>query len=108
YFDRRGLLSGAAALSLAGVSASALGATLQAAKSPLSTDEKPTDEKYITTYNNFYEFGTGKGDPAENAHTLTTKPWSVKVDGLVGKPATYDLDDFIKPFPLEERIYRMR
>ena len=79
------------------------------AKSPLSTtDEPPTPLKDITSYNNYYEFGTDKGDPAKNAHTLKTKPWTVKVDGLVGKPADYDLDDLIKPAQLEERIYRMR
>ena len=81
----------------------------QAAKSPLSTtDEPPTALKDITSYNNFYEFGVDKDDPAKNAHTLTTKPWKVKVDGLVGKGADYDLDDLIKGIALEERIYRMR
>jgi hypothetical protein len=61
--------------------------TLAAAKSPLSTDEEPTAFKYVTSYNNYYEFGTGKSDPSQNAHTLTTKPWTLKVDGLVDKPA---------------------
>jgi methionine sulfoxide reductase catalytic subunit len=82
--------------------------TLAVAKSPFSTDEEPTALKYVTSYNNYYEFGTGKSDPSQNAHTLTTKPWTLKVDGLVDKPADYALDDFIKPFALEQRIYRHR
>ena len=61
-------------------------AALSAAKSPLSTDEPATPLADITSYNNFYEFGTGKEDPAANAHTLTTSPWTVKVDGLVANP----------------------
>jgi sulfoxide reductase catalytic subunit YedY len=70
--------------------------------------EKPNSYQDITTYNNFYEFGTEKDDPAANAHTLKTKPWAVKVDGLVAKPADYHLEDLIKPHALEERVYRMR
>jgi sulfoxide reductase catalytic subunit YedY len=62
----------------------------------------------VTTYNNFYEFGTDKGDPAENAKNFKTKPWSVRVEGMVSKPATYNLEDFIKPYKLEERVYRHR
>jgi methionine sulfoxide reductase catalytic subunit len=62
----------------------------------------------VTSYNNFYEFGTDKEEPAQNAHTLKTKPWSVAVEGLVKKPAVYQLEDFIKPHKLQERIYRMR
>src|SRR6185503_11813094 len=84
-------------------------APLQAAKSPLSTTgETVTPLRDITTYNNFYEFGTDKGDPAVNAHTLKTTPWKVKIDGLVGKPADYNLEDLVKPQALEERIYRLR
>ena len=62
----------------------------------------------VTTYNNFQEFGPEKEDPAKHAHRLTTKPWTVKVDGLVARPADYHLDDLIKPHALEERVYRMR
>ena len=76
--------------------------------SPLSTTEPLTDQKSVTTYNNFYEFGTDKGDPALNAHRMATRPWTVKVEGLVGKPRTFDIDDLLKLAPLEERIYRMR
>jgi sulfoxide reductase catalytic subunit YedY len=78
-------------------------------KSPLSTTgEKLTRYDAVTGYNNFYEFGTDKEDPARNAHTLHPKPWKLTIDGEVGKPGSYDLDDFIKPFTLEERVYRMR
>jgi sulfoxide reductase catalytic subunit YedY len=77
-------------------------------KSVFSSKEKPTSYKYVTTYNNFYEFGTAKGDPAVRAHTLKTKPWSVTVEGEVGKPGVYDLEDILKRQQLEERIYRLR
>lgn len=82
--------------------------TLAWAKSAFSTDEASTDFDDVTTYNNFYEFGTGKDEPAVNAKTLITSPWSVKVDGECEKPGTYTLEDILKPNPLEERIYRMR
>jgi sulfoxide reductase catalytic subunit YedY len=73
-----------------------------------STDEKPSRYDDVTHYNNFYEFGTDKTDPAANAGTLRTRPWTVAVDGLVKKPLTIDIDQLLKWFPLEERIYRMR
>ena len=72
------------------------------------TMEKVTDYKDATSYNNFYEFGTDKADPAKNAHTLKTTPWTVEVEGLVKKPAKYTLEDLIKLSPMEERIYRLR
>jgi sulfoxide reductase catalytic subunit YedY len=62
----------------------------------------------ITTYNNFYEFGTGKEDPARNAHTLRTRPWTLTVAGECARPGTYDIDDILGRFPAEERIYRLR
>jgi methionine sulfoxide reductase catalytic subunit len=71
-------------------------------------DEAITPFKDATHYNNFYEFGTDKGDPAANAGTLKTEPWTVVVDGEVGKPGRYALEDFMKPHELEERIYRLR
>jgi sulfoxide reductase catalytic subunit YedY len=77
-------------------------------KSPLSTTETPNSYKDITTYNNFYEFGTNKEDPSENAGKFKTKPWTIAVEGDVAKPARYNLEDFIKPHTLEERIYRLR
>ncbi|HEX2726763.1 MAG TPA: protein-methionine-sulfoxide reductase catalytic subunit MsrP, partial [Beijerinckiaceae bacterium] len=109
YVSRRSLLAGVAGLiGAAALPYGAAAAALAAAKSPLSTDEKPTSLKDVTSYNNYYEFGVDKDDPAANAHTLTTKPWTVRIDGLVGKPADYALEDLIKPVALEERIYRMR
>jgi methionine sulfoxide reductase catalytic subunit len=73
-----------------------------------STDETPTKYGDITHYNNFYEFGTDKQDPALNAGTLKPRPWSVAVEGLVKKPFSVDIDQLLSWFPLEERIYRMR
>ena len=109
YLRRRDFLAGAAALGLAGaLPGAALAEKLNAVKSPLSTDEKLTPLKDITNYNNFYEFGTGKDDPASYAHTLKTSPWTIKVDGLVNKPAEFALEDILKPVTIEERIYRMR
>ena len=71
-------------------------------------DEAITPFKDATGYNNFYEFGPDKGDPAANAGALKTEPWAVVIDGEVGKPGKYALEDFIKPYQLEERIYRLR
>jgi len=70
--------------------------------------DKPTSYKDITTYNNFYEFGTDKEDPAERAHTLRTRPWTVAVEGEVRNPKRYDVEELLKLAPMEERIYRMR
>ncbi len=72
------------------------------------TMEKVTDYKDATTYNNYYEFGTDKADPARNAHTLVTRPWTVEVEGLVKKPGKYGIDDLLKLSAQEERIYRLR
>ncbi|HET9370146.1 MAG TPA: protein-methionine-sulfoxide reductase catalytic subunit MsrP [Vicinamibacterales bacterium] len=84
-------------------------AALQFTKNPkLSTSEPQNSYEQITSYNNFYEFGTGKGDPAMNAHALKVKPWTVRIDGHVAKPADYALEDVLKPHPLEERVYRFR
>ena len=74
----------------------------------LSTAEKQNTWAEITGYNNFYEFGTGKEDPAANAHTLRPRPWSVVVDGECEKPGRFDVDDLVRPYPLEERVYRLR
>ena len=73
-----------------------------------NTMEKVTDYKDASTYNNFYEFGTDKADPAQNAHTLKTTPWSVEIEGLVKKPGRYALEDLFKLSAQEERIYRLR
>ncbi len=72
------------------------------------TIEKPTPYKDATTYNNFYEFGMDKSDPARHAHRMKVRPWTVSVEGLVGKPRVFDLEDLLRLAPMEERIYRMR
>ena len=72
------------------------------------TMEKPTAYIDATGYNNFYEFGTDKSDPAQNAHTLKTRPWTVAIEGEVKKPKVFDLDELLKLAPMEERIYRLR
>ena len=76
--------------------------------SPFSTTEKVTDEKVVTTYNNYYEFGTEKDQPARNATKFVTSPWSVSVEGEVAKPRKFTMDELLKVAPLEERIYRHR
>ena len=103
WLNRRQLMMGATAL----VATPAL-AELKATPSSYSTDAKPNSLEDITGYNNFYEFGTGKEDPAAYASALTIDPWSVVIDGMVDKPGTYDLADLVKDQPLEERIYRFR
>jgi len=77
-------------------------------KSPFSTDEKPNSYEDITTYNNFYEFGTGKDDPHRNSKDFVSKPWTVTIAGECDKPGAYDFDDLMKKSTLEERIYRLR
>jgi methionine sulfoxide reductase catalytic subunit len=123
YEGRRDMLkllaTGAAGATLAGwaardARASVGGGKLPAlvgAKSAVSgavVMEKVTDYKDASTYNNFYEFGTDKSDPAKTAHTLQTKPWTVEIEGLVKKPAKYTIEDLIKLSAQEERIYRLR
>jgi sulfoxide reductase catalytic subunit YedY len=71
-------------------------------------EEKLTPYEDVTSYNNFYEFGTGKGDPARNAKDFRTRPWKVVVEGEVAKPGEYDLDDLLRGITSEERIYRLR
>jgi methionine sulfoxide reductase catalytic subunit len=88
--------------------AATTGSKLTASKSPLSTSEQPTPLDAITHYNNFYEFGTDKEDPSKNAQKLQTSPWTVKIEGEVGKPTVLQLEDLYKVAPLEERIYRHR
>ena len=83
-------------------------ATTPSALPGAQTMDKPTAYKDATTYNNFYEFGTDKSDPARQAHTLKTQPWTVEVEGLVKKPGRYGLEDLMKWAAMEERIYRLR
>jgi sulfoxide reductase catalytic subunit YedY len=103
WLNRRQVMAGAGAF----LATPAL-ARIEAATSKYSTDEAPNSLEDITSYNNFYEFGTGKGDPAEYAGALTVDPWSVVIDGMVDKPGTYDLADVVSGQSLEERIYRFR
>ena len=111
-FIRAGAAAGGGLLassSLAAIVPEARGARLPAVqKSDFSTDEKPNSFEDITTYNNYYEFGTGKDDPYRNAQDFKARPWTITVDGHAEKTGTFDFDDFVKPFYLEERIYRMR
>jgi sulfoxide reductase catalytic subunit YedY len=116
YLNRRAfIVGGGAALALAacdvadGAAPPAAGAPLKAERiDALSVKDTPTKFESATTYNNFYEFGVNKDDPAREAHRLKTRPWTVKVDGLVHKPKTYDIDELIRAFPLEERVYVLR
>jgi len=77
-------------------------------KGPFGTTEAQTPYDAVTTYNNFYEFGVDKESPARTARRLRTRPWTVRVDGECLKPGDYQIEDFVKPFTLEERVYRMR
>jgi sulfoxide reductase catalytic subunit YedY len=106
YLDRRHFL--AASLSLAAAGALA-GTRLEGVrKGEFSTAETRTPLKDITSYNNFYEFGTDKQSPAERAKSLVTRPWTVAVEGLVRRPKIYAIDELLRLAPMEERIYRLR
>jgi sulfoxide reductase catalytic subunit YedY len=120
YFNRRNFLRG---LSIAGAAtvvgerfASILSqpgsiqanSKLVTVKSNYTVDEKVTSENDVTHYNNFYEFGTDKGDPAKNAQNFRTSPWTVSVEGDVKTPRKFSMDEILKLAPLEERIYRHR
>jgi len=119
YFDRRTFLTAAGVIGAGLVGAKALKASVLTAATPgqerplgtpygLQPTDVATPEEDVTTYNNFYEFGTGKDDPAMNAREFRARPWTVKVEGLVAKPGSYQLEDFLKPSRMEDRIYRMR
>ncbi|MEC5400255.1 protein-methionine-sulfoxide reductase catalytic subunit MsrP [Uliginosibacterium sp. H1] len=108
YRQRRDLmragLAGAAWLA----APAAFSAKLATVPGPYKLDESPTRLKDVTSYNNYYEFGTGKYDPEENAKALKTRPWSVAVEGLCAKPKVFGIEELLKLAPLEERTYRMR
>ena len=109
YLNRRSFMAGAAGLGLSPlIGMGAAHAALKMSKSPYSTDEKTTALEHVTSYNNFYEFGTAKSDPAKYAGSLTTRPWTIDVGGMVNKPGTLDIETLLTKFPLEERIYRFR
>lgn len=102
FLNRRQLIAGAAAAMGSMIAAPALAA------GRYSTDETPNSFQDITSYNNFYEFGTRKDDPVKYASSLNVSPWSIKVDGLVDNPGTYHLTEITKGKNIEERIYRFR
>jgi sulfoxide reductase catalytic subunit YedY len=113
FLNRRALIGGLAGGAALG--SGVLNATGAAAQSSpdfelqgFNTTEAPNTFEEISGYNNFYEFGTSKDDPAKYAHALTTDPWSVEIDGLVDKPGAYDLADIMSNVDIEERIYRFR
>jgi methionine sulfoxide reductase catalytic subunit len=113
YFNRREFMLGAAALALmppaAFAAATPPGQPLKASRNPaFSISDPATKFESATTYNNFYEFGVNKEDPARLAHTLRPRPWTVQVDGHVAKPKTYDIDELLRVVPLEERVYALR
>ena len=116
YLRRREFLRLTGATVIGGVLVPVLGTTACSAEEARGreagaaeqVDDEPTPYEDVTTYNNYYEFGTDKGDPARLAASFKPKPWTVRVDGMVGKPADYALEDFVKPHKIEERIYRMR
>ena len=115
YFNRRqflrnagiGLGAGALALSLPAETLAKV-RDLETVPGPFSTDETPNSWEDVTTYNNFYEFGTGKEDPYRNAQDFQPLPWSVRVSGKCNKPGDYTYEDIIKPHTLEDRVYRHR
>lgn len=105
FLNRRQLIAGAVA---AGAMAGPALASIPTVPSRFSTDEEKNTWDEITSYNNFYEFGTDKGDPKRHAGQMTTEPWSVEIDGLVDRPGSYGFEDIIRGAQMEERIYRLR
>ncbi|WP_137701266.1 protein-methionine-sulfoxide reductase catalytic subunit MsrP [Marimonas lutisalis] len=97
WLNRRQIMGGMAGLGLAGMASGARAEALE-----------PNAYEDITSYCNYYEFGTGKGDPSKYAHMLATEPWSVKIDGMVDRPGDYALEDILAKMTIEERIYRFR
>jgi methionine sulfoxide reductase catalytic subunit len=121
YLNRRRFMAGTAGAALTGAVLAGGAGTLLAPRpahagaklpgvvpGPFSTSEPKTPYKDVTSYNNFYEFGTGKSDPKENAGTLRTSPWKVQVGGECENGGTFDVDELVKPHKLEERVYRHR
>ena len=117
YFNRRdfiraGAIAGGSLMTPSAMSAvipdTRLARLSNVSKSSFSTDEAANSFEDISTYNNFYEFGLGKGDPAVYAEDFKPRPWMIEVSGHAEKTGTFDFDNFMKPFDLEERIYRMR
>jgi sulfoxide reductase catalytic subunit YedY len=118
YLNRRAFMAASAALAVAPALAEAAaqaqtgpppGTPLKASRNAaFSLTDAPTDMKSATTYNNFYEFGLDKEDPARHAHRLRTRPWTVEVEGHVAKPKTFDIEELLRLAPMEERVYALR
>jgi len=115
YLNRRSFLKGGAATAAAALMPWSVSAAPTRArefpnliKSPFSTDEPQNKYDDVTGYNNFYEFGTNKSDPYDNAGGFMNRPWSITVDGLCDRPGALDIEDLLTKYSLEERIYRMR
>jgi methionine sulfoxide reductase catalytic subunit len=113
YLSRRELMAGAAAAlvmapALSAAAPPALQALPATRNAAVSLNDTPTKAEAAMTYNNFYEFGVNKDDPSRLAHTLRPRPWTVQVDGFVNKPKTFDIDELMRLFPLEERVYSLR
>ncbi len=98
FMNRRQVMAGLSGIGLAAMAGPALA----------QEELEPNTWEEVTTYCNFYEFGTGKGDPAQYAHLMTTKPWAVTIDGMVDRPGEYGLQDILSEMTIEERIYRFR
>ena len=111
-FIRAGAIAGSSALASPALAAMVPEARREQipgiVESEFSTDAAPNSYEDVTTYNNYYEFGTEKSDPYQNAQDFEPRPWTITVDGHAEKTGSFDFDDFIKPFDIEERIYRMR
>ena len=105
YLNRRQFVAAAGIATVGLVATARLVSAIAPAR---RQDDKPNSWDEITQYNNYYEFGTDKEDPYQNAQKFRTRPWTVKVDGLVKKPAEYHLEDLLKPYKLEDRVYRFR
>jgi len=115
YVNRRQFIGKSAAVVAGASMGSGIGGSIEPetsqkdwSKVRSELDEELTPFDDVTSYNNFYEFGTGKSDPVRNAHTLRPRPWTIEVGGLCDNPGTYGLEDFIKPGNIEDRVYRMR
>ena len=109
FLNRRQILTGTSAVGISSLLPnSAYADTLNYTKTNYAVDAEITSKSDATSYNNFYEFGTGKNDPKNNASMMKISPWSVQINGLVDKPGDYDLDDILSGIGLEERIYRFR
>lgn len=110
YLRRRAFMAASGAIGVGAILGAqpAQAAALKYSPNRMKIDEEKTPLEDVTSYNNFYEFGTGKDDPATYAKMMRSRPWTVTIAGLCDKPGKYGVDDLIRRFPLEERIYRMR